>query len=237
MKTTILAFLFCCATALQSLSADEPIIPTSLNAVLPKIHAGMTIHEVEQVLSASYPKVAGHMSEWDGMTGYIDYRLDDRYSLSVASINRMDGQKVFQVVGGGDQFFYIFDWQAKHRIEIKQYDWEQHFISGDIPLKQVVAQSQVIVYATADTNNLPNVRYTIVEVLKGSHDASVAGIASGMQISRQWPANGGTLPEGAVLFYQRIPDSAKLEIRNEYMVRGGQVAGMTIQQFKNTFGL
>jgi hypothetical protein len=111
------------------------------------------------------------------------------------------------------------------------------FISGDIPLKQVVAQSQVIVYATADTNNLPNIRAVIVEVLKGSHEASVAGITNGMQISLQWPANGGTLPDGAILFYHRIPNSEKLEIRSEYMVRGGQVAGMTIQQFKTTFGL
>jgi hypothetical protein len=126
MKTTILTFLFFCVTALQTFSADEPLIPASLNDVLPKIHAGMTIHEVEQVLSASYPKVAGRMSDWDGMTGYIDYKLDDRYSLSVASINRMDGQKVIQVVGGGDLLFYVFDRQAKHRIEIKQYDWEKH---------------------------------------------------------------------------------------------------------------
>ncbi len=126
MKAIILAFLFCCAASFHAFPADEPLIPAPLNAVLPKIKAGMTIPEVEGVLSASYPKVSGQMSDWDGMTGYIDYKLDGRYSLSVASRNRMEGQKVIQVVGGGDLFFYIYDWQTKRRIEIKQYDWEKH---------------------------------------------------------------------------------------------------------------
>jgi hypothetical protein len=126
MKTAILAFIFSFAISLQAFSADEPLIPSSLDAALPRIKPGMTIHEVEQVLSASYPKVTGQMSHWDGMTGFIDYKLDGRHSLSVASINRMDGQKVIQVVGGGDLLFYIYDRQARHRIEIRQYDWEKN---------------------------------------------------------------------------------------------------------------
>ncbi len=84
----------------------------------------MTVHEVETVLATAYPKVAGRMSDWDGMTGYIDYKLDDRYSLSVASINREDDKQIVQVVGGGDMLFYIYDWPSKHRIEVKQYVWD-----------------------------------------------------------------------------------------------------------------
>ena len=132
MKTTILTFLLCCAALLHVRAADERMIPASLNKVLPKIHAGMTIREVEQVLSPSYPKVAGQMSDWDGMTGYIDYKLDGRYSLSVASVNRMDGQKVVQVVHA-DLLFYIYDWQSKHRVEIKQYDWDMQASKIDAP--------------------------------------------------------------------------------------------------------
>jgi hypothetical protein len=106
-----------------------------------------------------------------------------------------------------------------------------------MPLKEVVGQSQIIVYARAETNNLPDIRYVIMEVLKGTHEASPAGITNGTQIMRQWPATGGPLPEGAVLFYEYIPTSKTFQIRSEYMVRAGQVAGMTIQQFKTTFKL
>src|ERR1035438_4794372 len=105
MKTTILTFLLCCAALFHARAADESLIPPALNSLLPKIHPGMTVHEVEAVLATAYPKVAGRMSDWDGMTGYIDYKLDDRYSLSVASINREDDKQIVQVVGGGDMLF------------------------------------------------------------------------------------------------------------------------------------
>jgi len=113
------------STVSEQNATGGPLIPSALNGLLPGIHPGMTIPEVESVLAAAYPKVAGRMSDWDGMTGYIDYRLDDRYSLSVASINRADGKKVVQVVGGGDILFYIYDWPSKNRIEVQQYVWDE----------------------------------------------------------------------------------------------------------------
>jgi hypothetical protein len=124
MKTTLLALLLCCAAIFQTAAADQPLIPSALNSLLPKIHSGMTIHEVEAVLSSAYPKVSGQTSDWSGTTGYIDYKLDDRYSVSVASINRKDGKPIVQAVGGGGGLlFYIYDWPSKHRIEIRQLVW------------------------------------------------------------------------------------------------------------------
>ena len=81
MKHPIIAFLFCFGL-LHSLAADEPLIPAALNAVLPKIHVGMTIREVEAALAPAYPKVKGQMGIWSGQTGYIDYKLDERHTLS-----------------------------------------------------------------------------------------------------------------------------------------------------------
>ena len=63
MKHPIIAFLFCFGL-LHSLAADEPLIPAALNAVLPKIHVGMTIREVEAALAPAYPKVKGQMGRW-----------------------------------------------------------------------------------------------------------------------------------------------------------------------------
>ena len=113
MKHTILALLFCIGL-LHLHAADEPLIPAALNAVLPGIHAGMTIPEVEAVLSAAYPGVKGQTGHWSGQTGYVDYKLNERTTLSVSSITR-DGKNVvhFEIL------FYIFDWPSKRRVDVQ----------------------------------------------------------------------------------------------------------------------
>jgi hypothetical protein len=118
MKHQIIAFLFCFGL-LHSLAADEPLIPAALNAVLPKIHVGMTIREVEAALAPAYPKVKGQMGIWSGQTGYIDYKLDERHTLSVSSITR-DGKEVVH----DEILLYLFDWPTKRRLDLKIYEWE-----------------------------------------------------------------------------------------------------------------
>lgn len=119
MKHQIIAFLFCFGL-LHSLAADEPLIPAALNAVLPKIHVGMTIREVEAALAPAYPKVKGQMGIWSGQTGYIDYKLDERHTLSVSSITR-DGKEVVH----DEILLYLFDWPTKRRLDLKICEWEK----------------------------------------------------------------------------------------------------------------
>ena len=119
MKTIILA-LFYCVGLIHLHAADEPLIPVVLNAVLPKIHARMTIREVESVLAPAYPKVKGQMGTWSGQTGYIDYKLDERHTLSVSSITR-DGKEVVH----DEILLYLYDWPAKRRLDLKIYEWEK----------------------------------------------------------------------------------------------------------------
>jgi hypothetical protein len=112
------------------------------------------------------------------------------------------------------------------------------FTTGITPLNELVAQSPVIVYASVDTNGLPTIHLTITGIWKGTNDISKAGIAVGTQISQQWPAGDGPLPDGAILFYQKfLPSSERLRIGSEYYVRAGRLDGMTIQDFKTKFGL
>jgi hypothetical protein len=75
---------------------------------------------VEAVLAHAYPKVKGRSGIWSGQTGYIDYRLDDRYSLSVSSITR-DGKEVVH----DEILLYLYDWQTKRRLDLKIYEWEK----------------------------------------------------------------------------------------------------------------
>lgn len=128
MKTTSIVLLFC--IGLMTLhAADEPFIPTALNAILPRIHAGMIIPEVEAELAPAYPKVKGTMSVWSGQSGYIEYKLDDRHSLSVSSITRDGKQVVHDKI-----LFYLYDWPTKRRIDLAVYDWEKNDVKN-LPTK------------------------------------------------------------------------------------------------------
>ena len=118
MKHTILALLFCIGL-LHSHAADEPLIPVALNAILPKIRGGMSVAEVEAVLTTAYPGVKGEMSLWSGQSGYIDYKLDERFTLSVSSAT-VDKKTVVH----DDLLFYLQNRTAKHRVDIKSYFYE-----------------------------------------------------------------------------------------------------------------
>ena len=93
MKAIIISLL--CFIALLPLRADEaPRIPNALNSLMPKIHAGMTVHEVESVLSTAYPKVKVEKRNWGDDWGDIVYQLDERFVLSIFFKDRGDGKQV-----------------------------------------------------------------------------------------------------------------------------------------------
>ena len=60
MKHTILTLVFCLCLV-NAMAADEPLIPAALNAVLPKIHARMSVSEVEAVLAPIYQIGRAHV--------------------------------------------------------------------------------------------------------------------------------------------------------------------------------
>jgi hypothetical protein len=103
--------------------------------------------------------------------------------------------------------------------------------TGDVPAEQLAVQCPVVVYARAETNDAPRPRFFVAEFWKGAAEASRAGITNGIELPAKWPSNGGPLPEGAVVFYQR-QGSGALQVRSEWMVRGGRVGGMDTNKFK-----
>lgn len=109
------------AAFVQNLRAeDEPLIAPALNAVLPKITAGMKPEEVKKLLAAKYPKAEYSQGVWSGRTGYFDFKLDDRWTVSVAGdTDRTKGSVVHH-----DMLIYVFDRVNKHRIEIHMYSWK-----------------------------------------------------------------------------------------------------------------
>lgn len=118
MKPLAFAVALCCP--LSHLVADEPLVPPKLNDILRKIVPAMTRDEVEKTLGEAYPGAKGEMSIWSGQTGYFDYKLDNRYTLSVASITR-DGKHVVH-----DMLqFYLKDWPNQQRVDISRFAWGQ----------------------------------------------------------------------------------------------------------------
>lgn len=117
MKHFVLA-LFCFASL--AFAEEEPLLPASINALLPKIKAGMTAEEIKAVVVKSYPKAESRVGPWSGGTGSLGCRLDDRFSFSIAAHTNSDGKQVVSA----DARIYIFDWQHKRRLEIVPYQWE-----------------------------------------------------------------------------------------------------------------
>src|SRR3974377_1501500 len=64
--------------------------------------------------------------------------------------------------------------------------------------EKVAESSQMIVYAGANTNQMPNIVLTVSEIWKGAHDASTLGITNGTQLSISGGDIVGGLPDGAI---------------------------------------
>lgn len=111
MKAIIISLL--CIIALLPLRADDdPLVPNALKSILPKIHAGMTTHEVLSVLSTAYPTVKSETRESGDDWREIAYHLDQHFVLSTFFNDRGDGKQV--VLPG--QWLDLRYVTAKHRV-------------------------------------------------------------------------------------------------------------------------
>jgi len=122
MKTLFLAILCFALPAASVLpAADEPLIPAPLNEALGRIKPGMTETDAKAQFATTYPKVQVTLGDWSGTTGYIDFRLDERYSVSLAAHNPQNGGSA---VLDKNLLTYIFDHQRKQQLEITHYQWD-----------------------------------------------------------------------------------------------------------------
>ncbi|HLW66291.1 MAG TPA: hypothetical protein VKS79_13340 [Gemmataceae bacterium] len=116
-----IAFAFLLAKAAGVHAEDQPLIPAALNECLPKIAPGMSMAEIEKVVTKAYPKAKARMGLWSGHTGYIDVQLDEQFSISIAAEDRRNGGPAVHK----DLLIYVFDHTRKRRLELRQYDWEK----------------------------------------------------------------------------------------------------------------
>ena len=120
------------AVSLTSVYAGEPLIPSILNAILPKISSGMKSEEISKIVSEAYPKTRASLGAWSGQTGYLDFRLDERYRISIAA--SFDDQR--KEVVHDEILIYVFDEERKNRVEIKRFSWTDSSKETPAPTKK-----------------------------------------------------------------------------------------------------
>jgi len=99
------------------------------------------------------------------------------------------------------------------------------------------AESQVVAYATVNTNDAPTVILIVSEFWKGGDDAKSIGITNGMQFPMTWPT-GQPLADGAVMFFPHDTDPSQAFLGGGAMfVRQCYVGDMPFQDFKTGLGL
>jgi hypothetical protein len=104
--------------------------------------------------------------------------------------------------------------------------------------QKIADHSQVIAYASAETNQMPNIVLTVSEIWKGAHDAATLGVTNGTQFSLSGNSLRGPLPDGAiVLIPQTDSPSIALQQRRVTFVRSGRILDMTITEYKTRLGL
>ena len=104
---------------------------------------------------------------------------------------------------------------------------------------QLISKSQVIAYASADTNSSTNLVLTITDIWKGSHEAVTMGMTNSMPFPFQWPTNAGPFPDGMVLYYYPKDSGLPSAVQPDGVsfIKSGRVFGMTVQEYKTRFGL
>jgi hypothetical protein len=104
--------------------------------------------------------------------------------------------------------------------------------------QKVADNSQVIAYASADTNLLPSITVTVAEIWKGAYDARKLGITNGTQFSVNGNSLLGPLLDGVILFIPvtDIPTDA-LAKRQVTFIRSGRILDLTIKEYKARLGL
>ena len=121
MKTIILIIVML-SVALGTLAAEEPLLPDGVNQILGRIRPNMSEAEVEKIVKAYYPDYKATPMVWSGQTGYVEFKVTSRYSISVAKYN--DPNDFNSRFVHANMILYVYDWKQKRRINSSFHKWD-----------------------------------------------------------------------------------------------------------------
>jgi len=103
-------------------AADSPLIPDSVNQILGRISPKMVESDLEKIVKKYYPEAKKTLGSWSGQTGYVEFKLTKRYSISVAEYN--DPKDFESRFVHANMILYVYDWELKQRINISFHKWK-----------------------------------------------------------------------------------------------------------------
>lgn len=107
---------------------DTPLMPDGVNQILGRIAPNMAEAKVEAIVKKYYPDAKRTLGSWSGQTGYVEFKLNKRYSISVAEYN--DPKDFESRFVHADMILYVYDWELKQRINISFHKWDQEKKDG-----------------------------------------------------------------------------------------------------------
>lgn len=102
--------------------SEEALLSDGINQILGRIRPDMSEAEVEKIVKTYYPEAKETPGDWSGQTGYVDFKLTSRYSISIEEYNAPNDFNSRFV--HARMILYVFDWELKRRIDISIHNWD-----------------------------------------------------------------------------------------------------------------
>ena len=119
----IAAFIVILTAITCACAGDEALLPDGINQILGRITSDMRETDVQALFRQYYPNAEGMVGNWSGQTGYVDYKLTPKHTVSISMYNtptNIDHRYVHS-----SMIIYIFDWETKSRLNLSIYKWDE----------------------------------------------------------------------------------------------------------------
>ena len=104
-------------------AGDEALLPDSINQILGRITSDMRETDVQALFRQYYPDAEGMVGNWSGQTGYVDYKLTPKHTVSISMYN--PPTDITHRYVHSSMTFYIYDWETKSRLNFSIYELDE----------------------------------------------------------------------------------------------------------------
>ena len=104
-------------------AGDETLLPDGINQILGRITSDMSETDVHALFRQYYPDAEGMVGDWSGQTGYVDFKVTPKNTVSISMYNSPTSINHRYV--HSSMIFYIYDWETKSRLNFSIYKWDE----------------------------------------------------------------------------------------------------------------
>ena len=119
----IAAIIVILAVITCTYAGDEALLPDSINQILGRITSDMRETDVQALFRQYYPDSEGMVGDWSGQTGYVDFKVTPKNTVSISMYNSPTNINHRYV--HSSMIFYIYDWETKSRLNFSIYKWDE----------------------------------------------------------------------------------------------------------------